>query len=165
MPIEQGLGVRCHGTDLTGQTFQSNLGLVQPVLVVVAVGEIMLDLCIVDDAALFHVDQEHLAGLQAPFFHNAFFCDVEHAHLRGHHDDIVIGNQVTCRAQAVAVEGGADLAAIGEGNSGRAVPGFHDGGVVFVEGAALFIHQGVAGPGLGDQQHHGMCQRVTAANQ
>ena len=57
-------------------------------------------------------------------------------------------------AQAVAVERGADLAAVGEGNGGRAVPRLHQRGVVLVEGAALLVHQRIARPGLRDHHHH-----------
>jgi hypothetical protein len=47
---------------------------------------------------------------------------------------IIVGDQVARRAQAVAVQRGADLAAVGEGNGGRAVPRLHQRGMVLVEG-------------------------------
>src|SRR5690606_22625642 len=46
-----------------------------------------------------------------------------------------------------------------------AVPGFHHGRVVFVEGAAVGVHSGLLFPGFGDHDHHGMCQRVAGHNQ
>ena len=61
-----------------------------------------------------NVDQEHLARLQAPFLDDAVFGNRQHAGFGRHHDEIVIGDEVTRRAQAVAVERGADLAAVGE---------------------------------------------------
>jgi hypothetical protein len=79
---------------------------------------------------------------------------LQHAHLGAHDDEVVVGDQVARRAQAVAVQRGADLAAVGEGDRGRAVPRLHQRGVVLVEGAALLVHQLVAGPGLRDQHHH-----------
>ena len=55
--------------------------------------------------------------------------------------------------------------AIGEAHGGRAVPRLHQRGVVLVEGAAILIHQRVAGPGFGDQHHGRVRQRVAAAHQ
>ena len=49
--------------------------------------------------------------------------------------------------------------------AGRAVPRLHQGGVIFVEGLALGIHQRIAGPRLRDQHHHGVRQRVAAGDQ
>jgi hypothetical protein len=65
------------------------------------------------------------------------------------HHEVVVSDQVAGRPQAVAVQRGTDLAAVGEGNGGGAVPRLHQGCMVFVEGTAVFIHQRVAGPGFG----------------
>jgi hypothetical protein len=37
--------------------------------------------------------------------------------------------------------------------------------VILVEGAPVVVHERVAGPGLGDQHHHGVRQRIAAAHQ
>jgi hypothetical protein len=89
----------------------------------------------------------------------------QHAGFGGHHHQVVVGDQVARRAQAVAVEGGADLAAVGEGHRGRAVPRLHHRRVVFVEGAALLVHQRVRFPGFGNHHHHRVRQRVAAHHQ
>src|SRR5690606_16898023 len=99
------------------------------------------------------------------FFDDAVFGDWQGAGLGGHDDEVVICDQVAGRAQAVTVEQGADLASVGEGDGGGAVPGFHHGRVVFVEGAAVGVHSGLLFPGFGDHDHHGMCQRVAGHNQ
>ena len=78
---------------------------------------------------------------------------------------VVVRDDVTGRAQAIPVQRRADLTAIGEGNSGRTVPRLHQGRVVFVKGAAVVIHQRIAGPGFRDQHHRGMRQRITAHHQ
>ena len=69
-------------------------------------------------------------------------------------------------AQAVAVQrrrrsGGHR----GEGHGGRPVPRLHQGGVIFVESPPLGVHQRVAGPGLRDQHHPRMGQRIAAGQQ
>ena len=111
------------------------------------------------------VDQQHLARLQPPLRDDVLLRDRQHAHL-GRHDDAVVARDVIARrTQAVAVERRADLAAVGEGDRGRAVPRLHQRGVVFVEGAPLLVHQRIAGPGFRNHHHHGVRQRVAALHQ
>ncbi len=78
---------------------------------------------------------------------------------------IVIGDDKARGPEAVAVQRRADLAAVGEGDRGRAVPGLHQRGMIFVEGLALRRHQRIAGPGFRDQHHHGLRQRIAARDQ
>ena len=89
----------------------------------------------------------------------------QHAHFGRHDDAVVAGDEIARRPQAVAVERGADLAAVGEGDRGGAVPRLHHRGVIFVERAALLIHQRIAGPGFRNHHHHGVRQRVAALHQ
>ena len=85
--------------------------------------------------------------------------------LRSQDDFVLAGDDIARGTQAVAVEGGADLPAVGEGDGGRTVPRLHQGGMIFVEGAALLIHERVARPGFGDEQHHGVGERIAALDQ
>ncbi len=118
-----------------------------------------------NEPAGFEIDQQHLARLQPPLGDDVFFRDRQHADFRRHDDAVVAGDDVARRPQAVAVERGADLAAVGEGDRRRAVPRLHQRGVVFVERAALLVHQLIAGPGLRNHHHHRMRQRVAAHGQ
>ena len=77
---------------------------------------------------------------------------------------IIVGDHIARRPQPVAVEGGADLAAIGKGDRRRPVPRLHQRRVIFIKGAPLRLHQRVAGPRLGDQHHHRMGERIAAAD-
>jgi hypothetical protein len=52
----------------------------------------------------------------------------------------VVGDHVAGRAQAVAVQGAGGVAAVGEHDARRAVPGLHVHGVVFVEGPQVRVH-------------------------
>ncbi|CPO01337.1 Uncharacterised protein [Bordetella pertussis] len=148
-----------------GQRFQLDLQAFDPLAVRAAVGQLQLDLAVVDDAALLQVDQEHLARLQAPFLDDAVFRDRQRARLGRHDDHVVVGDQVARRTQAVAVQRGADLAAVGEGDRGRPVPGLHHGGVVLVEGAPAFVHLRVLFPGFRDHHHHGVRQGIAGVHQ
>ena len=132
----------------------------KPFLIGVTVGKVGFQLLIGDDFALFQIDQQHLAGLKPPFPDNVFFRNIEHAHFRRQQHKAVLGLQVSCGTQPVTVERGTDHSAIRERNRRGAIPGLHQGGIVFVECAQCFIHQRIAGPGFGDEHHHGVRQRV-----
>ena len=138
---------------------------VEPLLVGLGLGQLGLELGVVDDAAFFQVDEEHLARLQAPFLDDAGLVDGQHAHFRAHDDAVVVGDHVARRTQPIAIEGGTDLAAVGEGNGGGAVPGLHQRRVVFVKGAAVRVHQRVVVPGLGNHHHGGVAERIAAGHQ
>ena len=148
-----------------GQVFQLELGGLQPFLIRLGFGEFLLDLLVLDDAAFLEVDQQHLAGLQAPFALDLVLRHRDHARFRSQDHQIVFGDDIARGAQAVAVQGGADLAAVGEGDGGGAVPRLHQRGMIFVESLALGIHALVAGPGFRDQHHHRMGQRIAAGDQ
>ena len=75
-----------------------------------APGECGLDLVVRDQAALFEVDEQHLARLQPPLGDDLVLGDREHAHFGRHDDAIVIGDEIARRTQTVAVERCADLA-------------------------------------------------------
>ena len=147
------------------QLLQHELRTIDPLLVGVQRAQLLLDVGVRDDAALLEVDQQHLARLQSPLPDDLLLRDRQDTGLRGHDHEPVVGDEVAGGAQAVAVERGADLAAVGEGHGGGAVPRLHHRGVILVEALALLIHQRVAGPGLGDQHHHRVGQRVAALHQ
>ena len=165
LPIEQRqVGAHALGRGIR-QFLQHDLGAVEPGAVGMALGQLRLDLVVGNEAALFEVDQQHLAGLQPPLGDDGLFGNLQHAHFGRHDDAIVRRDEIARRAQPVAVERRADLAAVGEGDRGRAVPRLHDRGVIFVERAARFIHQRIAGPGFRNHHHHGVRQRVAALHQ
>jgi hypothetical protein len=145
-----------------GQLFEADEPGVEPVPVGVLLGEGVLDLLVVDYAALRGVDEEHAAGLEAALLGDLGGREVDDARLRGEHDEVVGGAPPAGGAQAVAVEDGADLGAVGEADARGAVPRLHDGGVVAVEVAPLGVHGGVVLPRLGDHHEHGVGQAAPA---
>ena len=147
------------------QFLQHDLGAAEPLAIGMALGQRRLDLVVGDQPALLEVDQQHLAGLQPPLGDDLLLGNLQHAHFRRHHDAVVAGDEIARRAQAVAVERRADLAAVGERDRGGAVPRLHHRGVIFVERAALLIHQRIAGPGFRNHHHHRVRQRVAALHQ
>ncbi len=162
LPIEKrGVGgrrARAHRR----QVLKHDLRLAEPLLVGVGGGEPALQLVVVDDAPLFQVDEQHLAGLQPPLGDDLLLRHRQHADFRRHNHEAVVGDDVARRAKAVAIEGCADLAAVGEGDRRRAVPRLHQRGVIFVEGAPLVIHERVARPCFRDEHHRRVRELVTA---
>ncbi len=73
-----------------GQLMQLELRMLQPFLIGLGFRECALDLFIFDDAALFRIDEEHLAGLQPPFANDLFFGNRKHAAFRSHDDVIIV---------------------------------------------------------------------------
>ena len=141
------------------------LRLPQPFLVRFGLGEAGLDFLVLDDPAFLKVDQQHPARLEPPLADDIVFLEGQHARFAGHHHQIAISDAEARRAQAIAIQRRADLAPIGKGNRRRPVPRLHQRGMIFVESAALGIHQRIASPGLGDQHHHRMGQTVAARQQ
>jgi len=135
---------------------------VQPLVVRLLSGELGLDLLVLDDPVLVGVDEEHLAGLEPALAHDRGGVEVEYADLGGQDDEPVVGDPVARGAQAVAVEYGADLRAVGEDDTGRAVPRLHHRGVELVEGPPLGVHLAVVLPGLRDHHEYGVGQAAAA---
>ena len=145
------------------QVLEEDAVFIEPLLVGLGGVDALLDFLVGHDAAFLHVHEEHAARAQAAFFDHGERIEIrDDADFGGHDDEVVIGDIIAARAQAVAVEHGADLLAVGEGDGGRAVPWFHHAGVEFVEGLLVLIHHGVAFPRLGDHHHHGVDQVVAA---
>ena len=144
------------------QVLEHDLGALEPLPIGMALRQRRLELLVGNEPAFLEVDQQHLARLQPPLGDDLFFRDRQHADFRRHDDAVVAGDDVARRPQAVAVERRADLPAVGEGDRRRAVPRLHQRGVVFVERAALLVHQRIAGPGFRNHHHHRVGERVAA---
>ena len=123
-------------------------------------GQLPLDFFVGDDAALLGVDQEDAARVQPLLQQDVLLGHVEHADFRRHDDQVVFGHVVARRAQAVAIEHGADDLAVGERDGRRAVPRLHHRRVVLVKRLALGRHRFVPGPRLGNHHQHGVRQRA-----
>ena len=126
--VEQQRGIIRLGAMILGQVgqlFQLVLGALQPLFIGLGVGELLLDLLVFDDAAFLEINQQHLAGLQAPLALDLLLRHRDHARFRSQDDEVIFGHDVARGAQAVAVQRGADLAAVGEGDGRGTVPRLH----------------------------------------
>ncbi len=142
-----------HDVLALGQVGQAHAAGIQPFLPRLEVGELRLDLVVLDDPALLGVDEEHAAGAQPPAALDALGREVEHARLAADHDEAVGGLGPATRTQAVAVEGGADEGAVREDEGGGAVPRLHLHRVELVERAQLRVEVDLLLIGLGDHHH------------
>ena len=146
-----------------GQIVERDLIFLQPLPVRLPRRQLLLHLLVGDQALLLGIHQQHAAGRE-PALHAHFFrLHRKHAGFRGHDHQAAVGDQIAAGAQAVAVELGADDAAIGEGHVGGPIPRLHERGVIFVESLDVLGHGRIVLPSLGDQ--HGHHVRQAAARQ
>ena len=127
--------------------------------------EVLLELRVVDDAALLGVDQKHPAGLEPALVQDSLLGYFQHAHFGGHHHQVFLGDHVAGGPKSVPVEHRADARPVGKGNGGRTVPGLHETGMVLVESPLVGVHANVLVPGLRDQHHHRVGQRAASLDQ
>ena len=161
LAIEQ-RNLRRRGRRGLGHLLEAQPAIADPLAIRLRGRERALQLVVVDDAALLEVDEQHLAGLQPPLLDDLVLRNVEHADLGRHHDVVVVGDDEARRPQPVAVERGADLAAVGERHRRGSVPRLHQRRVILVERAPILVHQRIAGPRLGNHHHHRVRQRIAA---
>ena len=140
------------GTD-GGQLVQQQPLVLQPLLVRTAIGEVLLEFFIGDQATLLEIDQEHLARLEAALLFDIGRVDVEYSNFARHDDAVVVRDVVAAGAEAVAVEGRSNDVAVGERDRRRAIPRLLQGRVIFVEGAFVLGHRVVVLPRFGDHHH------------
>ena len=148
-----------HDVLTSRQVVELDEALRQPLAVGVLGGERRLDLLVVDDPALGRVDEEHAARLEAALRDHLRRVDVDDPDLGCHHDDVVVGDPVAARPQAVAVEHGADHRAVGERHAGGTVPRLHHARVEAVEVPVGGVQLVVVLPRLGDHHQHGVVDR------
>ena len=156
-------GLRVSDVDAGGQILQSLRAAVYPVGIGVVGGELVLDLCVGDDALGLGVDEEHAARGEAAAGDDLGLGQIDDSDLAGEHHR-VLGHHVPGRAQAVAVEDGAGEPAVGEGHTGGTVPGLHEQRMIFVEGPTLLAHARIVLPGLGDHHQHRLRQRSSGGD-
>ncbi len=153
------------GRDGSKKPAQLDAVLFQPAAIGLLTRDLALDLVVDHDPARFGIDQEHAARLKTAFLLNPFGRKLDHAHLAGEHHEAVGRDHVTAGPQAVAVQGAAHEPAVGEHHGGRAVPRFHDRGVILVE-RPLVGRNVVARPkSLGNHHHQGVRRGTAGANQ
>ena len=140
------------------QVGQLHQMLVQPLAVGLAGGVVALELVVVDHAAGLRVHQQHAARGQAGLDGDLLRRNVQHAHLGGEDEVVVVGDIVAGGAQAVAVQRCAHHVAVGEQDGGGAVPGLHHCGVIVVQVALFPGDVPLVLPGLGNGDHHGLGQ-------
>ena len=158
LALQQGVRVGARNVFRIGQVLQWHQVALQPLPVGLRLHILALELLVLDNAALTGVNQEDAAGAQTLLELDIFRRHIQHPHLGGHDHHVVMGDIVAGRAQAVAIQHRADDLAVCERNGRRAVPGFHQTGVILIERLALRGHGFMAAPGLGDHHQYGVRQ-------
>ena len=87
--------------------------LLKPFAVGVLFGDLLLQFSIVDNTTLFHIDEEHAAGFEAPLLDDVFGRNAFQDSDLGGENDAVIGSDVIAGGtETIAVEGCTDLNAV-----------------------------------------------------
>ena len=154
LALQHGGVIRLRQLRRLRQLIERHQVLLQPFAVRLRRGVALFQLGVVNDAAFARIHQEDASRMQAFLDEHVLRRDVEHADLGGHDHQTVFRDVVARRTQAVAVENGADDAAVGEGDRGRAVPRLHQAAVIFVEGLAVLVHHLVTAPRLRNHHQH-----------
>ena len=148
-----------------GQIVDREHFLAKPIAIGLLVRVAVANLVVPDDAPLVRVDLEHLARAEAPRLQDVLGIDVDRADLGRQDEPVLARNVVASRAQAVAIERGAQHAAVGERDGGRPVPRLHEHGLVSVVGAALLVDAIVVVPRLGNHHGDGAVERTAVHRQ
>ena len=163
--VQQLLAGQSFWRRLLRKFFQANALFLNPILIRTARRNLGFQFFVIDDAALFEVDQEHTARLKSALVFHVRWIDIQHAHFAGHDDLVVFGDVVTAWTQTVAIQSRTDVFTVGEGDRGWPVPGFLNGRVEFVEGTFVFRHGLMILPGFRHHHHHNFLQRTAGVIQ
>ncbi|VGP13006.1 hypothetical protein SB00610_01089 [Klebsiella quasipneumoniae subsp. similipneumoniae] len=126
-----------------------------PLFIRMAALQIVIGFRRVQNASGTGIDNHQLARAHAAFFNHFVRLVVPDADFRGAGDELIFGNDVARRAQAITVEVTGRVATVGHDDARRAVPWLHMHGVKVEERTQLRIHIRVVLPGWRHQQTHG----------
>ncbi len=132
----------------------------RPAGVVVRLRQHVLQLAVLVEQRLVHIDGQHLAGTQPALLDDLGIVLRHHAGLGTGDQKRVRRAHVTHGAQPVAVEPDKRPLAGDGGDGGRAVPRLHDAVQIVIERAMLGWHVGIGADGLGN--HHQLDHRQVA---
>ena len=152
-----------HRAGIRDEVVEFNHLVLYPVGVRALGGDLRLHVRVLQDGALIEVHEKDVSRSEPALLLDFFRRDVHDANLGRHDDAAGFGEVEPPGPEAVAIEGGPDLHAVGEGDEGGAVPRFHHRGVKLVEGASRGVHVRVVLPSLGDHEHHSLGQAPAAA--
>ena len=162
----QGERVQAHG--LGGVGFHDMIDdgdTLHPVAEILAGGEHVLHFGIVVKFRGIEVHADGLAGADMAFFDDFILIQLHHAGFRADDEHAVPGDGVTQGAQPVTVQPGDNEIAVGGGDGGRSVPGFHDCVAIAEQIAVGFGHRRVVGDGGRDHQRLGHRRVAAGAHQ
>ena len=120
--------------------FQTNRVFTQPTLVRLRSRQLLIDLVGVHDFAGLGIDRQNLTRPYTAFGDHVFRLVIVSTDFRGQGNEAVIRNDISSRAQTVTVKQANRVAAFGQYQAGRTIPGLHVHRVVIVEGAQFCIH-------------------------
>ena len=154
----EGIIVQLAATDLFVRQFferhQTTDVFRHPLFIRVTAFQIVVGFRGVQNTPLAGIDNHQFAWTDAAFFNDFIRLIIPDTHLGCAGDELIFGDHIACRTQAITVEVTGGEATIGHHDARRAVPRFHMHGVKVKERAQLGIHIRVILPGWRNQQAH-----------
>ncbi len=120
--------------------FETNGVFTQPTLVRLRSRQLLIDLVGVHDLAGLGIDRQDLTRSNTAFGDHVFRLVIVSSDFRRQGNEAVIGDDISSWAQTVTVKQANRVAAFGQYQTGRTIPGLHVHRVVIVEGAQFCIH-------------------------
>lgn len=112
-----------------------------------------LQLLVIDDAAFDGVDEQHATGLESTLADDPLRLDVESTNFRSADHDVLVGDDISARTQAVSVEAGTAVTSVGESEKGGTIPRLHNACSPVVEASLVGFHELVVLPCLWNHYH------------
>ena len=125
--------------------------LANPIAIGLGIGQLVLQLGVMEELALGHIDSNHLPRPQGALFANGGFIHRHHPCLRARNQQPIAGHDIAHRAQAIAIKAPADPAAVGHRQRRRTIPRLDDRVAV---GIHIRPSLGHVGRGLGPRLRH-----------
>ncbi len=147
-----------NGAFRSRQVVQPKKVLLDPARIGLFPAYLVLDFVVLKDATGVGIDDDQPARPEPAFESHRLRRDRQYARLASQNKAVVGGNDIATGAQAVAIEHGSDLPAVGEDEAGRAVPRLRQATVILVEGASRRIEPMLAFVGFGYEHHQGVRQ-------
>ena len=164
-PVPQLLRMGLHPPVGDGQLPEVDQIGVQPLAVGLAAGIAGFELCVVHQPAFPEVRQQHPSRLKAGLFYNALRRHIQHSHLGGENQLLIVCEIPPAGPKSVPVQHRPHGVAVREDDGGGPVPGLHHGGVIVVEIPLLPVHPLILSPRLRDAEHDGPRQLHTVHHQ
>ena len=140
--------------------------LANPIAKRLIASQTVLHLTVMEQAALLHIDSQQLTGAKGTLLNHGCLINRNHSSLGSGNQHAVASDDITHRAQTIAIKTSTDPTTIGHRQGSRTIPRLHDRIAIGIHIAPrLGQLDGLLGPRLWDQHGLGHRGRTTGTDQ